>query len=181
MLQENGFSEILGCDTVRALSADPDGEDGDIVLTVDDTIPVAGAGPREDRQVYVKRGEVGLATLLGDLQKVFATTGNVHWGDSTDARLLCDALNIGLFMFADQLQAGGARCLCALDLLRGDFPYFINLSWDEPVHFRAAEFREAQGDAFHICYATADIPDFPRDQYNAAHSRAPIGGEVVPM
>ena len=84
-------------------------------------------------------------------------------------------------MFADRLQAGGARCLCSLDLLRGNFPFFINLSWDEPVHFRAAEFRDAQGNAFRICYAETEIPDFLRTQYVAAHLRAPIGGQIVPM
>ena len=54
-------------------------------------------------------GEVQLPILLGELQEVFATTGDVHWGDATDARLLCDALDLGFFMFADDLQARGAR------------------------------------------------------------------------
>ena len=181
LLQRNHFGEIIGHDTVRALGADPSGDPSDIVLSVDHTIAEADAGPRQDRTIHIRLGHVHLATLLDDLQNVFATMGDVHWGDATDARLLCDALDVGFFMFADRLQAAGTRCLCALDLLRGDFPFFINLLWDEPVHFRAAEFRGAETEAFQMCYAQTEVPEFLRAQYNVANVRAPVGRQIVPM
>ena len=84
-------------------------------------------------------------------------------------------------MFADRLQAAGARCIYALDLLRGDFPFFVTLWWDEPVHFRAAEFRTAETEDFQMCYAQADVPEFLRAQYNVANVRAPVGRQLVPM
>ena len=84
-------------------------------------------------------------------------------------------------MFADRLQGEGANCLCALDLLRGDFPFFINLWWEEPVHFRAAEFQHAEAVGFHMCYAQQEVPEFLRVQYNAANLRVPVGQPAVAM
>ena len=181
LLHRNKFGSILEADTIRALGADPEGGPSDIILSIDHSVAEPDAGDRAERFVRVKDGAVHLPALLGDLQEVFATTGNVHWGDTTDARLLCDALDLGFFMFADQLQGQGANCLCALDLLRGDFPFFINLWWDGSVHFRAAEFQVDEAVAFCMCYAKEEIPEFLRAQYNVANLRVPVGQQAVPM
>ena len=181
LLHRRNVGPIVDADTVRALGADPEGGPSDIILTVDHSVAERGAGDRAARKVHVREGEVHLPALLGDLEDVFATTGNVHWGDTTDARLLCDALDLGFFMFADRLQRQGANCLCALDLLRGDFPFFINLWWDGSVHFRAAEFQVDEAVAFCMCYAKEEIPEFLRAQYNVANLRVPVGQQAVPM
>lgn len=181
LLRRNQFGPILGADTVRALGADPAGGLSDIILSIDCTVAEPGAGERADHVVHVTDGEVHQPILLGELQELFATTGNVHWGDATDARLLCDALDLGLFMFADKLQANGTHCLCALDLLRGDFPFFINLWWNEPVHFRAAEFQDTGATDFRMCYAQQEVPHLLRTQYNIANSRVPVSQQAVPM
>ena len=181
LLLRNNFGSILEADAVRALGADPEGGPSDIILSIDHSVAEPGAGDRADRLIHMTDGEVHLPLLLGDLQAVFATTGNVHWGDTTDAQLLCDALNLGFFMFADRLQGEGANCLCALDLLRGDFPFFINLWWEEPVHFRAAELQHAEAIGFQMCYAQQEVPEFLRAQYNAANLRVPVGQPAVAM
>ena len=159
----------------------------DRVLSCGQDLASARAGEDNTSYFRIFLAAAGAAATPADAKgsattrQNFATTGNVHWDDATDARLLCDALDIGFFMFADRLQAAGTRCLCPLDLLRGDFPFFINLCWNEPVHFRAAEFRNTNGNDFRMCYAQAEIPDFLRAQYNDANVRAPIAGAAVPM
>ena len=127
LLRRSGLACIIDKDTVRAVGADPMGGPHDIVIIADQTIAEPGARERDERNIPVPNGVIKLATLLADLQDVFATTGNVHWGDATDARLLSDALNVGFFMFTNRLQNNGRCCLYSMDQLRGDFPFFINL------------------------------------------------------
>ena len=98
-------------DTVRAVGADPNGSPADIIISVDSSVPEQGARPRQDHNIPISDGEAKLAILLGLLQDVFSTTGNMHWGDATDARLLSDALGIGFFIFADTLQDKRRCCL----------------------------------------------------------------------
>ena len=175
LLQESHLACIIGMDTVRAVGADPNGSPADIIISVDSSVPEQGARPRQDHNIPISDGEAKLATLLGLLTDVFSTTGNTHWGDATDARLLSDALGIGFFIFADKLQDKRRCCLYSMNQLRGDFPFFINIWWDEPVHFRAAAFQTAPDAAFDRCYAQSEVPEFLQDQFNWANRSAPFG------
>ena len=44
-------------------------------------------------------------------------------------------------MFCDMLQQGGTQCLYNIGAERDNFPYWIALWWQEPVHFRLAELK----------------------------------------
>ena len=181
LLRRSGLESLLAMDTVRAVGADPAGSATDIIINADSSVAEPGARARQDHNIRLADGEVKLALFLGELQDIFATTGNMHWGDATDARLLSEALNIGIFMFADRLQDQGRCCLCSLNQLRGDFPFFINLWWLEPVHFRAADIRLTPDSQFHKCYSKTDVPDFLQAQYNLANRSAPFGSTQQAM
>ena len=52
---------------------------------------------------------------------------------------LSDALDVGILMFFDRLQEGGDACLYNIGSERENFPFWIALWWDEPLHFRMAK------------------------------------------
>ena len=183
LLRGNHLACLLPMDTVRAVGADPNPSAGpdDLIINADSSIAERGARGREEHNFSIAHGQVHLATLLGDLQTVFATTGNTHWGDATDARLLSDALDVGFLMFADELQNRRRCCLYSLNQLRGDFPFFVNLWWQEPVHFRAADFRSVADTDFLRCFARPEVPAFLQAQYNEANRSAPFGSAQQAM
>ena len=166
MLRERHLECIIGMDTVRAVGAASSGQSADIIINVDSSVAQQGARPRQDHNIIISEGEAKLASMLADLQDVFSTTGNMHWGDATDARLLSDALGIGFFVFADQLQDEGRCCLYSMNQLRGDFQFFVNIWWDEPMHFRAAGFQSTPGSTIHRCYAQSEVPEMLQTQFN---------------
>ena len=85
MLRRSGLSCIDGCDTVIAVSQDPNGELGDIVLVLGHSdARIEGHGRREHR-VRVTQGNALLTVLNKDVQDVFRTLGDTHWGDVTGA------------------------------------------------------------------------------------------------
>ena len=61
-----------------------------------------------------------------------------------------------------------------MNQLRGDFPFFFNIWWDEPVHFRAAALQSAPDAAFDRCYAQSEVTQFLQDQFNWANRSAPF-------
>ena len=65
--------------------------------------------------------------------------GDGHWGDWFDVQSLSDKLNIGVLMFCDILQDGGRQCLYNIGAQREDYPFWIALWWNSPIHFRLAQ------------------------------------------
>ena len=174
MLESSGLSCILGCDTVRAVSDDPHGDIGDIILILDKSDTHSQGQSRQEHRVRVPQGHTFLNVLRQNLQDVFRTLGNTHWGDVTDARMLAEALDIGFCIFADRLQFNGTRCLVSLDGLRGDYAYFLAMWWDEPTHFRSLEIQCTQDDTFSTCWSTTELPRRIVEQYNVSNRTAPI-------
>ena len=68
-----------------------------------------------------------------------------------------------------------------MNQLRGNFPFFVNLWWQEPVHFRAADFRSGADQEFQTCYARPEVPEFLQAQYSAANRSAPLGSAQQAM
>ena len=82
-----------------------------------------------------------LSLLRQTLQQELRKPGNWHWGTQFDVKNLSEALDVGVLMFCDHLQDGGKKCLYNIGAEREDFPYWISLWWQEPVHFRVAELK----------------------------------------
>ena len=169
LLRRSGLESLLAMDTVRAVGADPAGSATDIIINADSSVAEPGARARQDHNIRLADCEVKLALFLGELQDIFATTGNMHWGDATDARLLSEALNIGIFMFADRLQDQGRCCLCSLNQLRADFPFFINLWWQEPVHFWASNLKVFKHHFDHLKFSAPSGEFFMQNESKEDH------------
>jgi len=174
LLWQNDLDCLIGYDTVRAVSDDPRGDPGDILIFADKTPADPTEGQRQEFIIPIQQGRAFLTGLQADLQQVFRTPGNTHWGDSTDASLLAQALNVGFFIFADRLQRQNQACLCSLTLERGNFPYFLAIWWDEPIHFRSFEVKHPNTNALQSCWAASEVPPFFREQYNLMNPTAPI-------
>ena len=142
LLARHGFGSLLGADTVEALGPNPTGDIGDIVISVTRTVAAAGGGAAVLELVPIAQGEAFLRLLVRDLQIEFQKVGNNHWGDVTDVQALSEALDLGVFIFADRLQDAGRKCLCSVHQTRGDLPYFVSIWWDNRVYFRVALLRE---------------------------------------
>ena len=125
------------------------------------------------------QGEAFLRLLVRDLQIEFQKVGNNHWGDVTDVQALSEALDLGVFIFADRLQDAGQKCLCSFHQTRGDFPYFVSIWWDNPVHFRVAELSFDSGGSFSCFWQPVQIPDNLRHHYDVCNPHARIGAEAA--
>ena len=134
---------------------------GDAVLRVAFTDSTPGAGPRVERVHCVSDGVVKYWTLVQELQAHHAVLGNWHWGTQNDVRHLSSALDVGILMFCDRLHDNSGQCLYNIGSEREDFPYWIALWWQEPVHFRLAEVavEGAEHTLAHTCFWSAsDLP-----------------------
>ena len=129
----------------REAAFDPHGDIGDIILILDKSDDHIQGQGRQEHRVRVPQGHTFLNVLRQNLQDVFRTLGNTHWGDVMDARMLSEALDVGFCIFADRLQFNSTRCLVSLDGLRGDYAYFLAIWWDEPTHFRSLELQCQKG------------------------------------
>ena len=178
VLQANSFHDLLHCDTIRAVGPHLAGDVGDIAIAVDVSDPnQAGRGRREEL-VVVRHGDIHLASLREDLRDTFQRTGNCHWGDATDLRYLCDALDVGFFMFRNNMPAHSARnrtCLYPLQTNRGNFPYFLPVVWDEPLHFTSAEIIFEGDPCYKRSWARDEVPDELVHQYNLSNTHALFG------
>ena len=119
-----------------------------------------------------------LAELRQRVKAELKKSGNWHRGDQLDVQNLGEALDIGVLMFCEQLQDGGRQCLYNLGSQREDYPYWIALWWDEPVHFRLAQLSsyhtagDAPGDEF-VCFWSADkLPAALLREYKACNRLA---------
>ena len=140
LLQECGFACLVGCDSVLAFGDAVEGEPGDTSLRVARTDARRGGGEREEPIVLVEQGHSKFAMLREEVKTERAKIGNSHWGDQRDVCALSEALDVGVLMFCDKLQDHGRQCLYNIGCKeREDFPFWIALWWDEPVHFRLAQ------------------------------------------
>ena len=139
LLHTCGFHCLVGCESVLAFGDAVDGDPGDVSLRVARTEARFGAGGREERIELVVQGRSKLAELRQCVKAELKRSGNWHWGDQFDVQNLSNALDVGVLMFCDQLQDGGRQCLYNIGSQREDFPYWIALWWDEPMHFRLAQ------------------------------------------
>ena len=169
LLRDHNFEILIGCDTVRAVSDNPNGDIGDIFVIIDKSDARVGGNTSQQLQTPIPQGRAFLIALRSALQDVFRTLGNTHWGDSTDARLLTDALDVGFFLFADLLQGNSTQCLVALDLSRADFPYFLALWWNNHSHFRSLEIKTSSDTPFRSCWPRFQAPQTLLDDYHAVN------------
>ena len=111
-LLQHGFECLFEGDTVAesVLAFEPQ-PNGDAMLRVAFTVADAGAGVREERLVCVPQGDVNYTLLLEHVQAQYRRQGNHHWGTQFDVNNLSEALDVGILMFCDKLQANGQACL----------------------------------------------------------------------
>ena len=169
LLRDHNLEVLIGCDAVRAVSDNPNGDVGDIFIIIDKSDARVGGNTSQQLQTPIAQGRAFLIALRVELQVVFRTLGNTHWGDSTDARLLTDALDVGFFLFADELQGNRTQCLVALDLSRTDFPYFLALWWNNHSHFRSLEIKTSSDTPFRACWPRFQAPQTLLDEYHAVN------------
>ena len=113
--------------------------------------------------------------LTGDLQLKLGECGDTHWADTTDLRALSEKLQLGILLFANNLQDDGTQCLVSLDQRRADFPYFVSIWWDDPIHFRVAELSTSEAGSFKCFWKATEIPPALVRHYNHCNPRAPVG------
>ena len=174
LLHASQLSCIIGCETVQAVGTHLHGDPGDIIISMRRANANPGGGEPEELLTLVPQGETHIATLRSHLQDVFRTVGNMHCGDATDAALLVQALDVGIFIFADKLQRNNESCLCALALRNGKYPFYISIWWNEPSHFRSFRMRTDQSKRFPSVWTAAEIPVFLREQYDLMNPDAPL-------
>ena len=174
LLEQNGFECVLGCDSVLACGDSPDGDDGDLRLRL-----VYTNEHRSWQQlVDVRGGRVRLLALGEALQTQWQIPGNQHQGDQGDVQRLSQALNVGILMFCDGLQNDGRDCLYNIGSQQEEYPFWISLWWDEPVHFRLAmlcfgDDSEDPAKDTSLCFWSADqLPPSFLEQYRRCNRLA---------
>ena len=177
LLRVNGFGPLVGCDGVRAVGANPSlaADSGDLAVAITRSSAEAGAAASAEIIVSIAQGQSLLVALKHAVREEFETCGNHHWGTVTDCRALSEYFDVGVLIFADNLQHRGAQCLVNVDAVRGDYAYFIALWWDDPVHFRLAQYREGEGAPWRSFWSANDLPPSLRAHYNFCNPRAQIG------
>ena len=88
----------------------------------------------------IRQGASYFAALKASLREEFKVSGNHHWGTGTDCAAISAKLDVGMLIFVDNLQNGGTQCLVNVDAMRGNYPYYVALWWDDPRHFRLAQY-----------------------------------------
>lgn len=130
-----GF-HFRNCESVQAFQIEPS---GDAVMRLAFTDNREGGGARDEVLHLLPAASVKLADLRAALGAQFRRLGNWHWGDQTDARNLCEALDLGLLIFRESQLENPRQCLYNIGAEREDFPYWISMWWVEPYHFQLAE------------------------------------------
>jgi len=180
IMASNGFRRLqnrygVWADSVLSFQAEAD---GDATLLVAYTDARSGGGARREEVIRVTHGAVYLNDLREALQEVLSTPGNCHWGTEFDVKSLSEALDLGVLMFRDRLQHGEDKYLYSIGAERENFPYWISLWWDEPVHFRLAQLRHFGANAdprwatYTSFWRTANLPSTLFDQYRQCNRLA---------
>ena len=177
LLQDYGFGQLVGCDAVRAVGANPspNADSGDLIVAHTRSSAEAGSAASVEIYLPISQGQSLLVALTNALRAEFQTCGNHHWGTITDCRALSEYFDVGLLIFANNLQHGGTQCLVNVDALRGDHAYYIALWWHNSVHFRLAQYRENEGSPWRSFWSAADLPPSLRAHYNLCNPRAQVG------
>ena len=152
-----------------------DAESGDLVVALTRTSAQAGAPMSAEDLVPIPQGQSFLAGLRGALKDKFQVCGNHHWGTVTDCAAISDSLDVGVLIFADKLQQRGTQCLVNVDAIRGDFTYFVALWWDEPIHFRLAQYKADASSTYRSFWRASELPPALREHYNKCNPAAPVG------
>ena len=115
---------------MNAVGANEDGEANDIVVSY----------KRGGEYVLapVADGRSKLEVLRTRLRDVFSTCGDTHWASQTDIVAVAGRLNIGFIIFSSQEQEG-AKWIAGTNMERGDFPMWMCIYWDAPVHYRLGQ------------------------------------------
>ena len=150
LLIRHGFECVVNCESVLAVGDDDQGEADDIIIRV--------ASGGRDYVYKVSQGRMKLWALGEDLVDLWQIHGNHHWGDQGDIQRLSEALNLGVFIFCDALQNEGKECLHNIGSQREDFPYWIGIWWDEPVHFRLAKLSFGCDDTSTCFWSSSQLP-----------------------
>ena len=178
LLSQCGLAMLSSCESVLACGPAPEGDPGDIVMRLAFTEPRAGAGIRHENLVLFEQGRAKLAQLRACVQAELEVCGNWHWAKQYDVQSLSDALNLGILMFCDHLQDRERRCLYNIGSQREDFPYWVALWWNEPVHFCLAQVAFVGTDAsaadatFSSCWGMSHLPDLLRQEYQRCNRLA---------
>ena len=177
LLRAHGFRQLVGCDAVRAVGADhsSDADSGDLAVAFTRSSAEAGAAASDEIIVSIAQGQSLLVALRHAVQEEFEKCGNHHWGTVTDCRALSEYFDVGMLIFANSLLHSGTQCLVNVDALRGDYAYYIALWWDDPVHFRLAQYREGEGAPWRSFWSVNDLPPSLRAHYNLCNARARVG------
>ena len=135
----------------------------------------AGGAPEEIRQHKIRNGTTKLQRLRASLAEELARPGNHHWGTQEDVSALSADLNLGIFMFMDELyvkdgESDARTCVYNIGHSRPemDYPYWIALWWDGAAHYRAAQIlgktfwsADELPPALLATYKAANHPDIP--------------------
>ena len=178
LLINHGFQDLLEANSV--LAAGPDVHGGNGVLSVAIEVPREHVFQGEEE--HLRREAVvdipgGMSLLNGLAQAVqqqLRVVGNHHWGDVSDLQALSRHLRLGMLVFVDRLQGGGTQCLCTVDQMRGDFPFFIAIWWDDPQHFRLCQLSVGPGFEFRSSWPVHEIPAALAAHYDTCNPSARI-------
>jgi len=171
LLRQSDLDCLKGCESVLAYGDAPHGGAGDAAVRLAFTDARPGAGARREEIVYLEHGHARLAELRRLLQQELVVSGNWHWGTQFDVNNLSRVLDLGVLMFCDRLQSGGRECLYNIGSETENFPYWIALWWEEPVHFRLLQVSyvdvhaSAPGDDFTCVWKRESLPDLLWQQY----------------
>ena len=160
LLHTHGFGQLVGCDAVRAVGANPcpGADSGDLVVALTRSSAEAGGAASAEIYLPIAQGQSLLVALTNAVREEFETCGNHHWGTVTDCRALSEYFDVGMLIFANSLQHGGTQCLVNVDALRGDHAYYIALWWHDSVHFRLAQYREYERSPWRSFWSAKDLP-----------------------
>ena len=177
LLRAHTFDGLIGCDAVRAVGVNPSpgADSGDIIIALTRTTAQVGGAVSTEIFLPVPQGESLLVALRAAVQDEFRICGDHHWGTITDCAAISERLDVGMLIFADNLQDNGTKCLANVDALRGNHAYYIALWWEDPVHFRLARYRESSSLPWHSFWAADDIPVSVRKHYNLCNPASHVG------
>ena len=102
---------------------------------------------------------------------IFETCGNTHWASQTDIVAVAERLNIGI-LFASREQGSGTW-MAGTNMQRGDFPIWMCIYWEDPVHYRLGQLT-CNGRS-RVWFALNDVPVAIRHHYDLCNRSSPMG------
>ena len=177
LLRTHNFGELVGCDAVRAVGPNPhpNADRDDIVVALTRSSAHAGAAASDEILLPIPEGASYFAALKASLRDEFKVSGNHHWGTVTDCAAISEKLDVGMLIFVNNLQNGGTQCLVNVDASRGNYAYYICLWWDDPRHFRLAQYQESNSMPWRSFWKAEDMPQSLRAHYDICNHAAPVG------